>query len=335
MREQELAKDSEGYFWPVVFAVGMHALLFALLFVSYSSAPDLPPATPIIKARLYQLESQSNATTPTQQKIAGEAEKTKAPLTETEQLELKKAEQDKQVAAAKAKEDERKAQEAKRAEEAKKAEDAKKAEEAKKADDAKAAKLKAEQEAAKLKAEQEAKKKAEEEAKRKQAEEKRKTEEAKRKAQAEAKRKAEAEAKRKRDKEAAERKALEDRKAAALAEMMGEDVQYQQTTAQTQGNQIAGSIDDLIRRLVNEAWIIPPSARKNMRLSLRISMLPDGTIANVSLLSSSGDKAVDNSAISAVKSVRRIPEIQQLDRATFDRLYRQRDFTFSPEGAQL
>lgn len=323
MREQELAKDSEGYFWPVVFAVGMHALLFALLFVSYSSAPDLPPATPIIKARLYQLESQSNATTPTQQKIAGEAEKTKAPLTETEQLELKKAEQDKQVAAAKAKEDERKAQEAKRAEEAKKAEDAK------------AAKLKAEQDAAKLKAEQEAKKKAEEEAKRKQAEEKRKTEEAKRKAQAEAKRKAEAEAKRKRDKEAAERKALEDRKAAALAELMGEDVQYQQTTAQTQGNQVAGSIDDLIRRLVAEAWIRPPSARNGMRVTVRINMLPDGSITNVNVVRSSGDNAFDMSAVTAVKAVGRIPEVQKLDSATFNARYRQRDAIFSPEDLSL
>lgn len=337
MREHELAQERENYFYPVLAAVALHALLFALLFVSFSSKPELPPATPIIKATLYQLQSQSSATTPTPHKIAGEAEKTKAPLTQNDQLEQKKAEQDKLVAAAKAKQEaDRKAEaERKAAEDAKQAAEQKKTEEAKKAEEAaKAAKLKSEQEA-KLKAEQEAKKKAEEEAKRKQAEEKRKADEAKRKQQEEAKRKAAAEEKRKRDKEAAERKALEDKKAAALAEMMGTSVQHQQTTAQTHGSQVAGSLDDLIRRLVGEAWIRPPSARNGMRVKVRINMLPDGTITNVSVVNSSGDRAFDMSAVSAVKAVGRIPEMQQLDSATFNARYRQRDAIFSPEDLSL
>ena len=85
---------SEKLFWPVVWAVALHAMLFALLFVSVSNTPDLPPARPVIKATLYQLQSQSQATTQTNQKIAGEAAKTSAQRYEAEQLAQKKVEQE-------------------------------------------------------------------------------------------------------------------------------------------------------------------------------------------------------------------------------------------------
>ena len=93
---------SESYFWPVVWAVSLHLLIFAMMFVSFQFAPELPPPRPIIQTTLYQLKSQSQATTQTPQKIAGEAKKTAAPSNQVEQLETKKIEQQKQVAAAKA-----------------------------------------------------------------------------------------------------------------------------------------------------------------------------------------------------------------------------------------
>jgi colicin import membrane protein len=94
MRQHDRS-PSENLFWPVVWAVGLHAMLFAFLFVSFARTPDLPPARPVIKATLYQLQSQSQATTQTNQKIAGEAAKTSAPTYEAEQLEQKKVEQEK------------------------------------------------------------------------------------------------------------------------------------------------------------------------------------------------------------------------------------------------
>lgn len=132
---------SESYFWPSVWAVALHILIFGMLFVSFAMTPDLPEAKPIVQATLYQLKSKSQATTQTNQKIAGEAKKTAARQTEVEQLEQKKIEQLKQeaVKAAEQKKEEaaQKAEEQKAADEAKKAEQ--KAEEAKKADDAKKA----------------------------------------------------------------------------------------------------------------------------------------------------------------------------------------------------
>jgi len=319
MHGQAERSSSESYFWPVIWAVVFHVLMFALLFVSFAMTPELPPSRPIVQATLYQLKSQSQATVQTNQKIAGEAKKTKAPTHETEQLEQKKNEQEK-LEAAKAAE-QKKASEVKKAAEANKAEEAKKAAEQKKLADV-ALKKKAEEEKKKAAAEEQKKKKAAEDAKKKKA-----AEEAKKQATADAKKKAVA--------EAAKRKSAEDKKAQALAELLSDTTDYQQAVADTQGSQVAGSLDDLIVKLVSDNWTRPPSARNGMSVEVLIEMLPDGTITNASVARSSGDSAFDGSAVSAVRKVGRIPEMQQLDRATFDQLYRQRRAVFKPEDLSL
>lgn len=328
MRQFERS-SSESYFWPTLWAIALHVLVFALLFVSFAMTPDLPPAKPIVQATLYQLKSQSQATTQTNQKIAGEAKKTAARQYEVEQMEQRKVEQERQAAAKAA--EQKKADEARKAEAVKKAEEAKKAEAAKKAEEAKkAAEQKQLADIAKKKAEEEAKKKAAEEAKKKAA-----AEAAKKKAAEEAKKKAAAEAAKKKAAAEAARKAAEDKKAQALAELLSETTERQQAIADTQGDQVAGSLDDLIVKLVSEQWRRPPSARNGMSVEVLIEMLPDGTITNASVTRSSGDSPFDNSAVAAVRNVGRIPEMQQLDRATFDRLYRQRRVIFKPEDLDL
>ena len=319
MHGQAERSSSESYFWPIIWAVSFHVLMFAMLFVSFAMTPELPPSRPIVQATLYQLKSQSQATVQTNQKIAGEAKKTKAPTHETEQLEQKKNEQEK-LEVAKASE-QKKAEEVKKAAEAKKADEAKKSAEQKKLADV-ALKKKAEEEKIKAAAEEEKKKKAAEDAKKKKA-----AEEAKKQATADAKKKASA--------EAAKRKATEDKKAQALAELLSDTTDYQQAVADTQGDQVAGSLDDLIVKLVSDNWTRPPSARNGMSVEVLIEMLPDGTITNASVARSSGDSAFDGSAVSAVRKVGRIPEMQQLDRATFDQLYRQRRAVFKPEDLSL
>lgn len=299
---------SENLFWPVVWAVSLHLLIIILLFVSFQSTVELPPSKPVVQVTLYQLQSQSQATTRTNQKIAGEAQKTSAPVHQTEQMESRKQEQQKQEAAAAAR---------KKAEDAKKAEQQKKAEEArKKAEQAAIAKKKAEEEQKKKQAE-EARKKAE-------AEKKRKAEEARKKAEADKQRKA----------QEAARKAQEDRKAQALAELLSTDTQYQQTQADTLGSQVAGRFDDLIRQLVSQNWTRPPSARNGMVVVVRVNMLPDGTIANASVSRSSGDAGFDSSAVNAVRNVGRISEMQGLSPADFAP-YRSFEMTFTPEDLAL
>lgn len=339
--QQHERSSSESYFWPTIWAVGLHALIFATLFVSFAMTPELPPSRPVVQATLYQLKSQSQATVQTNQKIAGESQRTAAPQYETEQLEQRKIEQQRQAAAAKAAE-QKQAEAAKAAEAQKQREAAAakaKAEAEKKAAEqkqqAEIAKKKAAEDAAKKKAAEEAaKKKAADEAAKKKAAD----EAAKKKAAEEAARKKAAEdAKKKAAAEAASRarKAEEDKKAAALAELLSDSVERQQALADTVGDQVAGNLDDLIIMLVSQQWRRPPSARNGMSVEVTIQMLPDGTITNASVTRSSGDLPFDNSAAAAVRNVGRIPEMQQLDRATFDRMYRQRRVIFKPEDLSL
>ena len=318
MRQPDRSR-SESYYWPTILAVGLHVIIFGMLFVSFAMTPELPPSKPIVQATLYQLKSQSQATTQTNQKIAGEAQKTSAKQYEAEQMEQRKVEQEKQLAARAAEqkkaEDARKAEAAK-ADAAKKTADAKKAEEAKKI-----AEQKKQAEVAKKAADEAAKKKAAEEAKKKAA-----AEAAKKKAAEEAKKKAAA--------EAAKKKAVEDKKAQALAELLSEDTQRQQAMADTQGDQVAGDFDDLIRMRAAEGWTRPPSARNNMSVALRVNMLPDGTITAVTVSRSSGDAPFDNSAVAAVKNIGRLTEMQGLSAQDFQP-YRSFTMTFTPEDLAL
>jgi len=307
--QQRDSSPSQSYFWPTVLAVGLHVIIFGMLFVSFSMTPELPPSKPIVQATLYQLKSQSQATTQTNQKIAGEAKKTAAKQYEAEQMEQRKIEQQKQAAAKAA--EQKKAEEARKAEAAKAAADkaaaAKKAEEAKKVEQQKQAEI-----AKKKAAEELAKKKAAAEA-------------AKKKAAEEAKKKATAEA---------ARKAAEDKKAQALAELLSDTTERQQAMADTQGDQVAGNFDDLIRLRAAEGWTRPPSARNNMTVQLQVNMLPDGTITNVSVSRSSGDVPFDNSAVAAVKNIGRLTEMQGLSPQEFQP-YRSFKMTFTPEDLAL
>nr|WP_314878080.1 cell envelope integrity protein TolA [uncultured Pseudomonas sp.] len=357
--QQREPSASESYFWPSVWAIGLHVVVFAMLFVSFAMTPELPPSKPIVQATLYQLKSKSQATTQTNQKIAGEAKKTASRQTEVEQLEQKKVEQEAVKAAEQKKADAdqkaeaaREAAEAKKAEEAAKTAEAKKASEAKKAEEAKKAAEKQQADIAKKKAEEEAKKKADEEAKKDAAEEakkkaaeeakkkaaedaKKKTaaEEAKKKAAEEAKKKAAADAQKKKAQDAA-RKAAEDKKAQALAELLSDTTERQQALADEQGDQVAGDFDDLIRMRAAEGWARPPSARKGMTVVLQINMLPDGTITSVSVARASGDGPFDASAVAAVKNIGRLTEMQGLKPSDFN-AYRSFKMTFTPEDLAL
>ena len=104
---------SESFFWPTVWAVALHVLIFGMLFVSFAMTPELPEARPIVQATLYQLKSKSQATTQTNQKLAGEAKKSAARQTEVEQMETKKLEQE-AIKAAEQKKEGRRSQESRR-----------------------------------------------------------------------------------------------------------------------------------------------------------------------------------------------------------------------------
>lgn len=290
--------SSENYIVPVVLAICVELLVLIGLFFSWSSTPDIPPAKPTMVATLYELQSKSPATKQSSEKLAGESDKTKAKTTKEDQI-ASQLEEQKKVADAKAKAE----VEAKKKADAKaKADlDAKKVADAKAKADAEA-KKKAD---AKAKAEAEAKKKAD----------------AKAKADAEAKSKAES-----------ARKAKEEKEAAALTDLLGDKTERVATKGDQVGSQVVGSLDDLVKRLVQENWTELGNPVPGTKVELLIEMLPDGTITNVSVSRSSGNTAFDNSAVTAARNVGKIPEIQKLETNTFNQLYRQRKFIFTAKG---
>jgi len=64
-----------------------------------------------------------------------------------------------------------------------------------------------------------------------------------------------------------------------------------------------------IRAMLSQRWIIPATAREKTSLSadVRIKLLPGGEVLDVNLMKSSGDRAFDDSVISAVRSAGRLP----------------------------
>lgn len=329
-RYQYRPTASERYSTPLLKAAGLHLAVAILLFASFSSAPEFEPAKPIVQATLVQLDSMSPAVTQTDQKIAGEAQKTAAPRHEEEAMEAQRQQQQ-AAEAARAAAAEKARQDAEAA-----AERQAQAEADRKAAEAAAAAERRKVEEAKKVAEAEAARRAE-------AERKRAEEEARRKAQEEARRKAEAERKaaeaaeqrrREQERQASERRAQEEAKARALSEALAEETQYQQAQADRSGDQVAASYNDLIRRYVSQQWRRPPTARNGMKVVLRIGMLPTGQITDVSVKQSSGDAGFDQSAVQAVRNVARIPEIQQLSRehpAVFEQDFRSLEMGFKPE----
>lgn len=332
-RYQHRPAASERYSTPLLKAAGLHLAVAILLFASFSSAPEFEPAKPIVQATLVQLDSMSPAVTQTDQKIAGEAQKTAAPRHEEEAMEAQRQQQQATEAA--------RAAAAEKAREQAQAAAAAAERQAQAEADRKAAEAAAVAERRKV---EEAKKAAEAEAARRaEAERKRAEEEARRKAQEEARRKAEAERKaaeaaeerrREQERQANERRAQEEAKARALSELLAEDTQYQMAQADRSGDQVAASYDDVIRRYVSQQWRRPPTARNGMVVEVQLSMLPTGQITDVVVTRSSGDAGFDQSAVQAVRNVGRIPEMQTLSRdnpAAFDRMYRQRTLRFKPE----
>ena len=300
--------SSENYSIPVFLAILLHILVLGGFFIVWSSTPEMPVAKPTMIATLYDVQSKSPAATQSDKKLAGENSQTKAPAATKDQL-ASQAEEQQKIADQQA--------EAKR-----EAEEKVKAEKAKKDAEEKAKIEKAKSDKAKKDAEEKAKiEKAKADKAKKDAEEKAKADKAKKDAEQKAK-----------AVEAA-RKGKEAKEAAALADLLGDKIELETTKGDAQGDKLIGSLDDLVKQLVQDNWTELGNPAPGTRVELTIQMIPDGTITNVTVRHSSGNAAFDASAVTAAKNVGRVPQIQKLDINTFNQLYRQRTFIFTAKGS--
>ena len=76
----------------------------------------------------------------------------------------------------------------------------------------------------------------------------------------------------------------------------------------------------LIRQTVQDNWYIPPGSDENQVVTLSLSLLPTGEVSNVTIVEGSGNQALDDSALRAVRRVDNFPVPD--DGAVFDEYFR-------------
>lgn len=91
------------------------------------------------------------------------------------------------------------------------------------------------------------------------------------------------------------------------------------------------SVDGILVSKIISNWQRPESARNGMAVEIVIKMGREGSVSSAKVVKSSGDKAFDSSATSAIMAVKRLPEMTQVTDSTYQRLYKERRVRFSPE----
>ena len=122
----------------------------------------------------------------------------------------------------------------------------------------------------------------------------------------------------------------------AMAQQQAERDARAETMVSTDGTSLGDDAEmagyqQAIQAAVSRRWSRPPSARNDMELVLRVRLTPGGDVANVSVRTSSGDHALDRSAVAAVRNASPLPVPSGRDFENF----REFDFLFRPEDMRL
>ena len=91
----------------------------------------------------------------------------------------------------------------------------------------------------------------------------------------------------------------------------------------------------LIREQMHRVWNRPPSARNNMVVVLAIRLLPRGDVVAATIVESSGNAALDRSAVAAVKRVERFRGLSDMESRLFEDNFREFEMRFRPEDLRL
>lgn len=91
----------------------------------------------------------------------------------------------------------------------------------------------------------------------------------------------------------------------------------------------------MISQQMQQRWQLPPSARRDMVCLVKIRLSASGRVVAVTLASSSGSDAFDQSSLLAVKKAGDFRFIKNLPAAVFDQHFREFVFRFSAEDLRL
>lgn len=119
-----------------------------------------------------------------------------------------------------------------------------------------------------------------------------------------------------------------------LAQNMQQELASDQSQldANAKSQQIASELDkykSLIRQAISQQWLVPDNLAKDLSCKLLIRLAPGGVVLDVQLVESSGNPALDHSAIAAVYKASPLPVPTDPD--AFDQL-REVNLTVQPDG---
>jgi colicin import membrane protein len=123
------------------------------------------------------------------------------------------------------------------------------------------------------------------------------------------------------------------REAQARAEAERQAQIQAQANAQSQGaeNDLVSQYMGIIRGLIQQNWVIPPSARNGMAAIVEIRTTPVGDITSYLVIQSSGDATFDRSVLQAVARVGNLQELRDVPSAVYERNFRRFNLLFQPE----
>src|SRR5690554_2281935 len=339
-----MARDDQrvGYGLPTVLAVALHALVVVLSVISLPASDPEPTSSSIVQATLVSTETVTDqaqrAEAARARALARQAEEERQAEEAAREAEeaaaaVEAARQAEQESEAQAREEAHRAAEEAEAEAARRAEEAERQarqreeqEQARQAQQAEAER----QRQAEAEAEVERQRQAEAEVERqRQAEaEAERQRQAEAEADAERQRQAEAEAERQRQAEAEE---AARRAAEAASQGLDRAIEGESDAVANarQGQEAANSFINLVRRAVEQAWVIPPNVPGGATAEVAVRLGPSGELFTASITRSSGDGAFDRSAIQAVEAAAPFAELRQLP-ANLQRDYRQFNLRFTP-----
>ena len=147
----------------------------------------------------------------------------------------------------------------------------------------------------------------------------------------------------KREKEAQERKEREEREQREQEELemqqaLEQEQQERELARQLEQEQWQQQADEVtydylaqIQTKISQVWYYPPNARPEMEIELSVQLLPTGEVLQVDMVRSSGNDAVDRSAMTAVKAASPLPVPEDI--RIFEQRFRKFTLVLRPENA--
>lgn len=139
-------------------------------------------------------------------------------------------------------------------------------------------------------------------------------------------------------KKLAEQKVFDDEQEQDLMEALAVEEQQRSIEKAMASEQLAqknaaitNDIAAQIRDKISQAWRYPPSARPDMEVVVRIQLVPTGEVIQVSIITGSGNEALDRSVLAAVNRAQPLPVPK--DGRIFEQQFRNFVMAFRPEDA--